>query len=310
MALVLFDHNLRAFSAAEAMLDAAGKAAVIHPTGTGKSYIAFRLIEAHPEKKFVWLSPSEYIFRTQTEAVLRSDPGFSLENVQFFTYAKLMLLMPAQIGALEVDYIILDEFHRCGAMRWGEGVQALINANPSAKMLGLSATNIRYLDNQRDIAQELFDGCIASEMTLGEAIVRGILPRPKYVTTVFKYHQSLDQYQQRILNLRVPALRDVNQVYYDALRRALEQADGLDVVLRKHITNKTGKYLVFCSGFEHLQEMRDMTAPWFAQINSEVHSYIAYSNDPETSKAFQAFKADESNALKLLFCIDMLNEGV
>lgn len=310
MAVQLFEHNQRAYVFLESMLGTAGKAAVIHPTGTGKSYIAFRLIEAHRDWNFIWLSPSEYIFRTQKESLLRSDPEFSLERVQFFTYAKLMQLSPAQIGALEVDCIILDEFHRCGADRWGEGVQALIHANPSAKMLGLSATNIRYLDNQRDIAQELFDGCIASEMTLGEAIVRGILPKPKYVTTVFKYHQSLDQYQQRILNLRVPALRDANQVYYDALRRALEQADGLDVVLKKHITNKTGKYLLFCSDFEHLQEMQDLTSAWFADINPEVHSYIAYSNDPETSKAFQAFKSDNSDALKLLFCIDMLNEGV
>lgn len=48
-------------------------------------------------------------------------------------------------------------------------------------MLGLSATHIRYLDNQRDMADELFDGCIASKMTLGEAIGRGILPTPKHV---------------------------------------------------------------------------------------------------------------------------------
>lgn len=310
MAVQLFEHNQRAFLAVETMLDGVGKAAVIHPTGTGKSFIAFRLIESHPDKKFLWLSPSEYIFKTQKESLLRTDPDFSLENVSFFTYAKLMLFTPAQIGALSVDYIILDEFHRCGADRWGEGVQNLLNANPGAKILGLSATNIRYLDNQRDIAQELFDGCIASEMTLGEAIVRGILPRPRYVTTVFKYHQSLDQYQQRILNLRVPALRDVNQVYYDALRRALEQADGLDEILKKHLTNKSGKYLIFCSDFEHLQEMRDMTREWFQAINPEVHSYIAYSNDPETSRAFQNFKTDDSDALKLLFCIDMLNEGV
>ncbi|MFR5880821.1 MAG: hypothetical protein ACLUEQ_08455 [Cloacibacillus evryensis] len=43
-----------------------------------------------------------------------------------------------------------------------------------AAVLGLSATNIRYLDNQRDMADELFDGNIASEMTLGEAVVRGM----------------------------------------------------------------------------------------------------------------------------------------
>lgn len=58
----------------------------------------------------------------------------------------------------------------------GQKRQKLLNACPNAKRLGLSATNIRYLDNQRNMAEEIFDGKIASEMTLGEAIVRGILP--------------------------------------------------------------------------------------------------------------------------------------
>ena len=33
-------------------------------TGSGKSYIAFKLIEDNPEKVVIWLSPSEYIFKT------------------------------------------------------------------------------------------------------------------------------------------------------------------------------------------------------------------------------------------------------
>lgn len=49
---------------------------------------------------------------------------------------------------------------------------------------------------------------------------------------------------------------------------------------------------------------------WFAKVNPVVAVYEAYSDDPNTDKAFADFKADESNKLKLLFCIDMLNEGV
>ncbi len=65
-------------------------------------------------------------------------------------------------------------------------------------MLGLSATAIRYLDNQRNMAQELFDGHIASEMTLGEAIVRGILNPPKYVLSIFSYQKNLEKYKRRV----------------------------------------------------------------------------------------------------------------
>ena len=258
VALRLFEHNEKAYRAAVRMMEQYGKAAIVHPTGTGKSYIAFKLIEDNPEKDVIWLSPSEYIFKTQLESLKRNDPDFPLANVHFYTYAKLMCCTQAQldeIAAQKPAYIIFDEFHRAGAGCWGESTVALLKLCPDAKFLGLTATNIRYLDNNRDIAEELFDSRVASNMTLGEAVVMGILPAPKYVTTVYQYQKALAKYQARVDNLRTPGIQDVNQKYLDALRRALEQADGLD-------------------------------------------------------KVFADFKTDTGDRLKLLFCIDMLNEGV
>ena len=313
MVLHLFEHNARAYQAAAAMLEQYGKAAVVHPTGTGKSYIAFKLIEDHPDAAFLWLSPSEYIFRTQLENLQKQAPDFPLGSVRFTTYARLLFCTEeqlAEIAALHPAYIIMDEFHRAGAEHWGERVQKLLALCPDAKLLGLTATNVRYLDNNRDMAEELFDGRIASEMTLGEAIVRGILPAPKYVTTVFRYQNELAKYQARVDSLRSPGVQDVNQKYLDALRRALEQADGLDKVFAQHITQTCGKYIVFCSGKEHMDEMVSHVPEWFAGVNRNVKVYKTYASDPEASKEFAAFKADEGNHLKLLFCIDMLNEGV
>ena len=313
MALQLFEHNAKAYQAAIKMMQQYGKTAIVHPTGTGKSYIAFKLIEDHPAAVILWLSPSEYIFKTQRESLLRQDPDFPLQNVRFYTYAKLMCCSPAQlqeIAAQNPAYILFDEFHRAGAEYWGDSTQKLLALCPRAKLLGLTATNVRYLDNNRDMAEELFDGHVASEMSLGEAIVRGILPTPKYVTTVFKYQQDLARYQNRVDNLRSPGIQDVNQKYLDALKRALEQADGLDKVFARHITNKSGKYIVFCSGKEHMDEMISHVPQWFAAIDHMPTVYRALSEDPSTDKAFADFKADGSDHLKLLFCIDMLNEGV
>lgn len=45
-------------------------------------------------------------------------------------------------------------------------------------------------------------------------------------------------------------------------------------------------------------------------MDSQPHMYRAYYDCPQTSRDFAAFKADESDHLRLLFCIDMLNEGV
>ena len=313
MVLHLFEHNARAYQAAAAMLEQYGKAAVVHPTGTGKSYIAFKLIEDHPDAAFLWLSPSEYIFRTQLENLQKQAPDFPLGNVRFATYARLLFCTEeqlAEIAALHPSYIIMDEFHRAGAERWGERVRELLELCPDAKLLGLTATNVRYLDNNRDMAEELFDGHIASEMTLGEAIVRGILPAPKYVTTVFRYQNELAKYQARVNSMRSPGVQDANQKYLEALRRALEQADGLDKVFAKHITQTCGKYIVFCSGKEHMDEMVSHVLEWFAGVNKNIKVYKTYSSDPETSKEFTAFKVDNGDHLKLLFCIDMLNEGV
>ena len=313
MALALFEHNAKAYQAATAMLEHYGKAAVIHPTGTGKSYIAFKLIEDYPDAAVLWLSPSEYIFKTQLESLQKQDPEFPLDNVHFYTYAKLLFCTEEQmadIAALHPVYVIMDEFHRAGAERWGEKVQKLLELCPEAKLLGLTATNVRYLDNNRDMAEELFDSHIASEMTLGEAIVRGILPAPKYVTTVFRYQNELAKYQARVDSMRSLGVQDANQKYLDALRRALDQADGLDRVFAKHITETCGKYIVFCSGKEHMDEMVSHVPEWFAGVNKNVKVYKTYASDPEVSREFAAFKADNGDHLKLLFCIDMLNEGV
>lgn len=313
MVLHLFEHNARAYQAAAAMLEQYGKAAVVHPTGTGKSYIAFKLIEDHPDAAFLWLSPSEYIFKTQLESLQKQAPDFPLGNVRFATYARLLFCTEeqlAEIAALHPACIIMDEFHRAGAERWGERVRELLALCPDAKLLGLTATNVRYLDNNRDMAEELFDGRIASEMTLGEAIVRGILPAPKYVTTVFRYQNELAKYQARVDSMRSPGVQDANQKYLEALRRALEQADGLDRVFAKHITETRGKYIVFCSSKEHMDEMMSHVPEWFAGVNKNIKIYKTYASDPEASKEFTTFKVDNGDHLKLLFCIDMLNEGV
>ena len=198
MSLQLFEHNQTAYEDALAMLEATGKAAVVHPTGTGKSYIGFKLCEKFPECTICWLSPSEYIYKTQLENLKDDSDGWQPENVKFFTYAKLMLMSDAELEEIKPDYIILDEFHRCGAEMWGEGVNRLLDMYPDIPLLGLTATSIRYLDNQRNMANELFDGNIASEMTLGEAIVRGILNPPKYVMSVFAYQEDYDRLKLRV----------------------------------------------------------------------------------------------------------------
>lgn len=312
MGICLFAHNLKAYNRVVAMLDFVGKAAVIHPTGTGKSFIAFKLIEDNPGKYFLWISPSEYIFRTQCENLSREAPVLSLSNVRFLTYAKLSYLTDGELATLRLtppDYIILDEYHRGGAPQWEKYLFSVLDACPQAKLLGLSATNIRYLDNRRDMAQEIFDGYIASELSLGDAIVKGILPAPKYVMALYQYDAELVHCQRRIRSMAA-GLQENAQRMLDSLKRVLQNADGLDAVFTRHIPKKDARLIVFCANLEHMQKMQAEAKRWFQKIDSQMHIYCIYSDNPEASRNFENFKTDRSNHLKLLFCIDMLNEGI
>ena len=143
MAIKLYEHNQVAYERAKALLETEGKAAIVHPTGTGKSFIAFKLCEENPDRKILWLSPSEYIFKTQLENLKSTSDGYAPDNIAFYTYAKLTYLSDGEIEEIKPDYIVLDEFHRCGAEVWGKGVQKILTTYADVPVLGLSATNIR-----------------------------------------------------------------------------------------------------------------------------------------------------------------------
>ena len=163
------------------------RVAVVQPTGTGKSYLIMQLIEDNADKRFVVCSPSTYIFEQMKS--LKDENSISLENTDFLTYTKL-----AQTDAFsEYNYIVLDEFNRCGADEWGQGVQRLLDGNPSAKVFGTSATPKRYLDSGRNMADELFNGVYAVNMSLAEAIRRKILPLPVYVTSWYSFRGDIEQ---------------------------------------------------------------------------------------------------------------------
>ncbi len=312
MEIELFPHNRTAYEAAMDMIAKYGKAAVIHPTGTGKSMIAFQLALKHPNDKICWLAPSEYIYQTQVRSLADAVPGFEpqmLSHVLFMTYAKLMM-HENELEDLEADWIICDEFHRAGSREWGRSVRKLLELHPDAGVLGLSATNVRYLDNHRDMAEELFDGKIASEISLGEAIAGQILPAPTYVVSMYGYQQKLQDLKRRIQASGNPKMQFENEKLLEQLKRALEKSKGLDQVFEKHMPDFHGKYLVFCAGKEHLEEMMQKCREWLYLVDKEPHFYRVVYGDLESSRNYEAFLEDNSAHLKLLFSIDMLNEGV
>ncbi len=59
-----------------------------------------------------------------------------------------------------------------------------------------------------------------------------------------------------------------------------------------------------------MEEMISHVGEWFQYVDRKPHIYRVTFDDSSAGKQFEAFQKDESSHLKLLFCIDMLNEGV
>lgn len=214
---------------------------------------------------------------------------------------------------IEADYIFLDEFHRLGSPEWGEkGIEFLLKTHKNSKVLGTSATPIRYLDSMRNMAEEIFGGCYAVNMNLAEAIKRKILPLPVYVTAWYSFSGDIAKIENRFLRTENQYLRNILYGKIQKAKSMIADIDcGLEKILEKHIDNKNGKYIIFCQNSESIERSQEECRSWFRYVNDNINIYAVYSYGENVKHQFDDFKNDDSeNTLKLLFYIDMLNEGV
>ena len=77
------------------------------------------------------------------------------------------------------------------------------------------------------MADELFDGNIASQMTLGDAIVQGTLSPPHYVLAMNSYEKDLERLCRKIRTARNRAVRENAKAYVEKLRSDLANANNL-----------------------------------------------------------------------------------
>ncbi|MGE9949480.1 DEAD/DEAH box helicase family protein [Coprococcus catus] len=54
----ILDHNLKAYKALIKSFKKANRACIVHPTGLGKSYIAYQLIADNPDSTFCHQPPN------------------------------------------------------------------------------------------------------------------------------------------------------------------------------------------------------------------------------------------------------------
>lgn len=313
MPITLMPHNIEAYGKVNEDIEKNNKTAVIQPTGTGKMYIGLKYVEDNKGKKTIYIAPSNAILHDVKKNIFAE--GMTMQdfpNLKRITYQKLATLSDEEIEKLEADIIIIDEFHHCGAPVWGKGVERLIERNPNAKILGFSATPIRYNDGLRDMADEMFENNVASEMTLEEAIDRGILPGATYVSTLYGYEQELGKMQADIDSMKGSIEnRRQSQELLDELRKKLdENTQNLPELLSEHMKNKSGKYIVFCKNIDDMNEKMEQAQKMFGGVNSNIKVRGVSSKIKETDKILTEFEQDnEEGTLKLLYAVDMISEG-
>lgn len=304
----LLPHNQETFEKIMKLYKLNNRVCAIQATGTGKSYLIGRLLEEYKDLHAIIFSPNDDIIE-QTEGLLEEC---DLHNAECVTYQKLLYMTDEDISNIKADLIIIDEFHRVGAYKWGRKIQHLLDSHESSKLFGVTATPIRPFDG-KDMSEEIFYGNKACDISLAEAIVREIVKMPIYVSGLFSFEEEFVNMKNKIEKSKNSVL-EKNDLMKElsAAKKQLEKSCGVPEIIRKHITNYNSKYIVFCQNTIHLKEMIDVVKGWFidAGYHGDIYNYSVGSKIRGSKKSLNEFKTNNKQGLKLLFCIDKLNEGL
>ena len=247
-----------------------------------------------------------------TERTSRMIADEYFPHLKIMLYPSLLRVKNEQMEKINADIIIMDELHRTGADKWGKKINTLLEKNPNANVLGLTATPDRMDD--KNVVDELFEGTIDYELTLVDALREEIVKSPTYVKCDYALGEHLEGIRIAILNCKDEQTKKELQDKYDRMRKIVEQADGAPELFEKNIKKKDGKYIIFCKDKEHMDELMSKTKEWFGSIDTEPEIYSVYSGDGYTekdnSKTIENFESSKSEHIKLLFSIEMLNEGL
>lgn len=370
--LKLLEHQKEAYELVEKLFDENGKAAVIFPTGCGKSFVTLKYILEHPDDRILFLSPRNAIKDQMYEYIIRFIGGdfrpietiqgeygtgnslsesLRLAAKQYIPNIECMLYQTISaygekesadelISKLKPDVIIVDEMHHLKTKsireaargiviqdddiideetegkdseekeqqnKWGEKFHKFLEANPQAKLLGLSATPIRT--DGANVVERIFKESIASEISLLQAIEQGIIYPPKYVVPDFVRDEELKTLLEKI-EQSDGTKKDDLKTEYDELVKKSASTPGIPDLMEEHITERDGKYIIYCKDIKDMKEKMQKAKEWFGRIDENPEIYGIHSKDKTSGIQLEQFNNSNSEHLKLMYCVGMIDEGV
>lgn len=278
---------------------------IVAATGIGKTVISSfdfkRFYKKYPNAKLLFIAHREEILK-QSLITFRSilkDQNFgemlvgnhrpkSLNHVfmsiQSWNSKKMDTLTTKDF----YDYIVVDEFHHAAAPSY----RKLLAYYEPQILLGLTATPER-MDEESILTY--FDDYIASEMRLTEAIDRKLLSPFHYFAVSDSVDLSTMKWSRRGYDIA-----ELENVYTDNRVRS----ELVVKSLKKYVTSiEDVKGLGFCVSVNH--------AIYMAQFfNGKGISSIALHGKSSTEERTTAQKKLTSGEIKLIFVVDLYNEGV
>lgn len=305
MSMILNPVNEAAFQKAVQSLETLNRAAVFHPTGTGKSCIAWKVVEAHPQTTFFWLVAGAQRLALRQAELTRYNGGILPGNVRFCDCEKLAAATPEQwvrLGEQKPGCIVLDCYHELSAVCWAQSVQKLLRMCPQAKVLGLGVPNGAPVCAA---AQELFADCIVSHMTVAEAMAAGTMPVPSaYAALLWPQEEELATLRARIKNLCMPKGDTSLRVQYEELSWSLRQVENLTVLLPRLLSDTSGHYLVLFESAAYQEKLGTELEQLLRTVDPAVRFYAADHACFADSAAVETFLSDTAPGPKVLLCVN------
>ena len=316
----LLPHNIRLFNKGWKLFKKHSKLALCSPTGTGKSYLASEFIhKCTPQKndRALVFSPTSIT----EDQFLKADTDIR-ERATFFSYQGLDSENTKNTISFfkknfNVTLIVLDEFHRLGAEKWGSWIKRIQKKFPGVPIIGSSATPNRYTDGFRNMADEIFDGIIV-EYTLQQAIKDGVLPKPNYHTVFVEPKHDLKSLTKRIKKSKDKAV--VEELQKDVSRASLhwDNTDGPIPVLAQYLRKGDFKGIVFCEQIKEIAPTMKLVTKWFndSRIKNKFSKKLKFTQvhskqpEKEQERAIKNFREDSNkDYFHIIFCVNILNES-